>query len=127
MSAQLIPETGGIFSGDTRDLLADYVASCGAGAASKDAVFKLVLTARRHVVARLDSGFDGVLHRMRDDRTGPDVCKDVVSDNCSVHTGGGTGALLDEVLSTGTYYYVVDGYRDFNAGYYQLDVAVGLP
>jgi hypothetical protein len=127
MSAQLIPETGGIFSGDTRDLLADYVASCGAGAASKDAVFKLVLTTRRHVVARLDSGFDGVLHRMRDDRTGPDVCKDVVSDNCSVHTGGGTGALLDEVLSAGTYYYVVDGYRDFNAGYYQLDVAVGLP
>jgi hypothetical protein len=126
-SAQLVPETGGIFSGDTRVLLADYEATCGSGAASKDAVFKLVLTTRRRVVARLDTGFDGVLHRISDGRTGPSLCTDVISDNCSEHVGGGTGAQLDEVLNAGTYYYVVDGYRDFNAGYYQLDIALGLP
>ena len=122
-----IPPEGGIFSGDTRDLLADYGAACGGGAASNDAVFKLVLPEPKTVKAKLDSGFDGVLHRIRDSRTTPDVCTNVVSENCIDDTGANMSAELDESLGAGTYYYVVDGFRDFNAGYYQLDVTITPP
>ncbi len=126
MRATLIPETGGAFSGDTRGLRNDYRAPCGGEAASPDAVFKLVLNAQRRVNARLDTGFDGVLHRIRDQRSTSEVCTNVLPESCSDVTSGGL-AELDEVLSPGTYYYVVDGFGDFNSGFYQLDVQLNPP
>jgi hypothetical protein len=120
--------TGGIYTGDTRTLMNDYTAACGGDATSRDAVFKLQLNDRRHVVARLRSGFEGVLHRMRDQRTTPDVCQNVMSDACIEEIpSGGVSADLDDVLSSGVYYYVVDGYRDYNAGFYTLNVAITAP
>jgi len=127
LTAKEITGSGGMFTGDTRTLLSDYTAPCGGDARSRDAVFKLVLTERKHVVAVLDSGFDGVLHRMRDARTTPDVCTNIVSEACNDEMSGGMGAELDEVLSPGTYYYVVDGFGTINEGYYQFDVAITAP
>lgn len=120
--------SGGVYTGDTRTLMNDYTAGCDADASSRDAVFKLQLNDRRHVVARLVTGFEGVLHRMRDQRTTPDVCLNVMSEACEGEIpGGGVGADLDEVLSSGVYYYVVDGYRDYNAGFYTFSVAITNP
>jgi hypothetical protein len=119
--------TGGVYTGDTRTLLKDYTAACGGDAASRDAVFKLQLNDRRHVDARLKSGFEGVLHRMRDQRTTPDVCQNVTSEVCRDEIPGGVGADLDEILTSGVYYYVVDGYRDYNAGFYTFSVAITAP
>jgi hypothetical protein len=120
--------SGGTYTGDTRTLMNDYTAACGANATARDAVFKLQLNDRRHVIAKLNSGFEGVLHRMRDQRTTPDVCQNVTSDACKEQPpGGGVSADLDDFLVSGVYYFVVDGYQDYNAGFYTLEVDITAP
>jgi hypothetical protein len=126
-TAYEISGIGGIFTGDTSTLINDYTAACDKDASSRDAVFKLVLPDHKHVVARLDSGFDGVLHRIRDQRTTSDVCMNVKSEMCMQETVGGIGAELDESLLAGTYYYIVDGYQNFNFGYYQFEISITAP
>lgn len=121
-----VPATGGAFSGDTRGMLNDYGAFCGAEALSPDALFRLQLPSRKKVLAVLESGFEGVLHRVRDDRPPAEACRDWVADNCDDAVGR-TGPILDEVLEPGTYYYAVDGWRDTNAGFYTFDVTVTEP
>ncbi|HEX2675347.1 MAG TPA: hypothetical protein VHM19_01875, partial [Polyangiales bacterium] len=119
-----VPETGGLFVGDTTNLLDDYSAPCGAGAKSADAVYRLTLTEARHVVATIDAEFDSVLNRMTDDRVGDEACTDTPSDACDDDSGTGSQAVLDEKLDPGTYYYVVDGFKRDNAGRYLFDVTV---
>jgi hypothetical protein len=121
-----IPSTGGLFSGDTSTLLQDYSASCGGGANSDDAAFQLQLSARQHVVATLDASFDTVLLRFNGKTSGPQCSADVLA-ACNDDGMMGSDAILDETLPAGTYYYVVDGYKDNSAGPYTLDVSVSDP
>lgn len=118
--------SGGVFMGDTRTTLNDYTGDCAASS-SKDAVFKLQLNDRRHVAARVESGFDSVLHRKRDQRTTPDVCMNVQSENCAHRNPGASTVELDEPLSAGVYYYVIDGFDSYNSGYYTFTVVVTAP
>jgi hypothetical protein len=118
--------SGGIYTGDTRNLLQDYSGECAAST-SHDAVFKLQLNDRRHVAARLESGFDSVLHRKRDQRTTPDVCMNVQSEACMHRIQGTSSSELDEVLSPGVYYYIIDGFDSYNSGFYTFTVVVTAP
>jgi hypothetical protein len=126
-SATDVPAQGGVFSGDTRQLLQDYSATCGGGAQSKDAAFRLALPARKHVVARVDAAYDSVLLRYGPPKAGAMLCSDAAPAACNDDDGSGNGAGLDEVLDAGTYFYIVDGYKDFSAGAYVFDVAVTDP
>jgi hypothetical protein len=126
-TATEIPEVGGLFAGDTRLLLADYDASCGGGALSKDAAFSLMLPVRKHVVAVLDADFDSVLLRFGPERAGTSFCSEPEPAACVDDTGVGGNSTLDEMLDPGTYFYIVDGYKDLNAGQYTFDVSVVDP
>jgi hypothetical protein len=46
---------------------------------------------------------------------------------CNDDIGNGSDAVLDEVLDAGTYYYIVDGFKDSNTGPYTFDVTVTDP
>jgi Putative metal-binding motif len=118
--------SGGIFTGDTRSLHNDYTGDCAASS-SHDAVYKLQLNDRRHVAARLESGFDSVLHRKRDQRTTPDVCMNVQSEMCVHKAQGSSTSELDEFLVPGVYYYIVDGFDSYNSGFYTFTVVVTAP
>jgi hypothetical protein len=107
--------------------LQDYSATCGGGAQSKDAAFRLVLPARKHVVARVDAAYDSVLLRYGPPKPGAMLCSDAAPAACNDDDGSGNGAGLDEVLDAGTYFYIVDGYKDFSDGAYVFDVAVTDP
>ncbi|HEX7476378.1 MAG TPA: putative metal-binding motif-containing protein [Polyangiales bacterium] len=119
-----IPATGGLFVGSTLHMADSYHGSCGGGSTSGDAVFGLQLTQAQHVVARIDSGFDSVLYRYSDARTGSAACTDLPPGACDDDSAGNRQAQLDEMLDPGTYYYVVDGFKSGNQGPYLLDVTV---
>ena len=63
-TAEVIPEGGGLFIGDTTAALADYgTRLCGSGAASNDVAFRLELDRNQRVVATTEgSAYDTVLH-----------------------------------------------------------------
>lgn len=126
-SAYEILGSGGIYSGDTRTLLEDFADACGESVTSPDAVYKLQLNDRRRVVVQVQSGFDSVLHRIRDQRTTPDVCTNVTSEACNDKPLAGTAAALDEFLPAGVYYYVVDGFGSTNTGFYTLHADIMSP
>lgn len=122
-----IPADGGLFSGDTLGMINDYEATCGSGARSSDATFRVVLTQTSRVVASLEAVFDTVLYRYRDGGQGPLVCAERGVD-CNDDGGSGSlNSLLDETLEPGNYYYVVDGFNENNQGRYLLDVNIGPP
>ncbi|MCZ7683287.1 MAG: hypothetical protein M5U28_32605 [Sandaracinaceae bacterium] len=121
-----IPETGGVFTGDTTSMANDYTTSaaslCGSGAASADAAFRLTLTARRRVVLSTEgSAYDTVLHVHRD------ACVSGAELYCDDDGGAGATSLLDRVLDAGTYYVIVDGFGAGSRGAYVLDVLVTDP
>jgi hypothetical protein len=122
-TAAEIPETGGLFHGDTLPLLNQYDAVCGGGARSHDAAFKMVLSTPHHVTAALQGVFDTVLYRYEDDGTGPTSCMPRLERMCNDDAGpGNSTSLLDEDLDAGTYYYIVDGFNQGNDGRYVLEV-----
>lgn len=127
-SALTIPLSGGLFAGNTLDMLDDYHGSCGGAARSKDAVFKLDLDTQRRVQAELVGTFDTVLHLFAN-TTGPTGCTDYVdlADGCDDDGGSGSGSLLDLDLAAGSYYLIVDGYNTLNAGAYTLEVTIQQP
>lgn len=122
-TAYAVPETGGLYTGDTRGLADDYrTAACGAMAQSPDAAFRLELTARRRVVATTEgSSFDTVLHMH------PTMCRTGSEAACDDDGGDGTSSLLDRTLDPGVYYYVVDGWGMGSSGTYVLDLQVSDP
>ena len=124
-SAAEIPETGGLFRGDTLPLLNDYDAVCGGGARSHDAAFRLVLSRPHHVVASVQGVFDTVLYRYQDvEGIGPLACVPRFERICNDDAGpGNSTSLLDEELDAGTYYYIVDGFNQANDGTFVLEVS----
>lgn len=124
-SAYEIFGTGGTYTGDTRTLLNDFSDACGTNVASLDAVYKLQLNDRRHVTAQIESGFDGVLHRIR--AASPDMCATTPSDACAPQALGGNIAALDEFLPSGVYYYVIDGFNSINTGFYTFSITISAP
>ncbi|MET0386641.1 MAG: putative metal-binding motif-containing protein [Polyangiales bacterium] len=138
--ATLIPPEGGIFSGDTSTLNNDYDLNyiepslrCGNGAAARDAAFRLELTAKKRVIARVDSSvFDSVLLRYDAPQPGQPLCASL-NPVCDDDSGGTSdSAQLDEELPAGIYYYIVDGYAanvddPKSSGVYLFDVTVTEP
>ncbi len=129
-SAIDIPPEGGLFSGNTLDLLDDYQAkagsTCNGTEQSNDAVFRLQLVERSRVTAALQAPFDTVLYMFADNGRGPQVCNGE-ENACNDDDGPRTRSLLDSILEAGFYYYVVDGFNSSNEGPYLLDVSVSLP
>ncbi|MEM1413831.1 MAG: putative metal-binding motif-containing protein [Myxococcota bacterium] len=118
--ATTVPETGGVFTGNTSTLLDDYETRfCGASAGSPDAAFELTLTSRRRVVVNTEgSAFNTVLHRH--DRS----CTTAMEAVCDDNGGEGLTSFLDQTLSAGTYFFIVDGFGSFSSGDYVLEVDV---
>jgi hypothetical protein len=120
-----IPETGGVWKGDTLTMLNSYEALCGGGARSNDAAFRLELTRRSLVVATLEAAFDTVLYRFTDDGSGAGSCVSKTEAACSDDgLGGNSNSVLSESLDPGVFFYIVDGFNDNNESLYQLDVTV---
>lgn len=118
-----IPETGGLFSGDTTTFLDDLQATCGDQARSADAMFRLVLPARRRVT--IDTGgstYDTVVHLHRDSGTG--TCTSRADIACDDDSGDGSASFIDRTLDAGTYFIVVDGRGMVSRGAYTLEVLV---
>jgi len=126
-SAVVVPASGGAYEGDTSALRPDYSATCGGRALSSDAVYKLVLSERKRVTATVDASFDSVLYRFPAQTLGQTVCPPEKEAACDDDGAGGAGSQLSEVLDPGTYYYIVDGYGESNAGSYIFAVAVMDP
>jgi hypothetical protein len=122
-TAHLVPETGGLYTGDTSILLNDVETSmCGAGAASKDAVFRLELSASKRVVASTDgSSFDTVLHMHQTS------CMTRAELVCDDDGGDGSASMINRVLGAGTHYFVVDGFGGGASGDYTFEVTVTEP
>ena len=122
--ATSVPLSGGVFVGDTTTAASDYEASCGGGALSSDAAFRLELTKDATVRALLSPDFDAVLYRIQDLGDGELTCSTTLESACDDDSGGGTNSLLEEPLPPGTHYYIVDGYGFGNEGSYVLDISI---
>ncbi|MFK7991795.1 MAG: MopE-related protein [Sandaracinaceae bacterium] len=117
--AHVIPETGGLFSGDTSALTNTYLASCGGSATSNDAAFRLELTARSRVqLDTQDSAYNTVLHVHRGS------CTSAGDLYCDDNSGDGASALIDRDLDPGVYFVIVDGFGSSSTGAYLLEVTV---
>jgi hypothetical protein len=121
-----IPESGGLFRGDTRELFDRYEGYCSGGGPANDASFRLVLTQPRRVQMRVEATFDAVLYRYGSDDTSA-ACDDATAASCDDDSGAGGQPELDEVLAAGTHYYIVDAWSAGYAGGFVLDVNVTDP
>lgn len=109
-----VTATASTSSGTTTDATADYSASCGGGAASKDRVYKFTIGSTQTVtVDTIGSGYDTVLH-LRDASFNEVACDD--------DSGGSLTSKITKSLTAGTYYAVVDGFGSA-AGNYNLHVS----
>ena len=109
-------------------MIDDYQAeTCDGTEFSNDAVFRLLLHGRSRVTAMLQGPFDTVLYMFADKGRGPAACGG--GENACNDDGGpgNRSSLLDHILESGTYYYVIDGFNSSNEGAYLFDVSVSLP
>jgi hypothetical protein len=122
-SAVKVPETGGLFSGDTSLMQPDYRVTCSkVPAYAKDSAFALDLGTGKRVVARVDASFHAALMRYRAPDSGDMLC---TGDALSCESDSAQHLpILDERLPPGRYYYIVTGYTSTDGGEYQLDVSV---
>lgn len=124
LSAVLVPETGGVYTGNTFTALPDYATStstCGFMARSKDVAFRLDLTTTRRVTATTDgSSFDTVLYYLIGACPGLEAA-------CDDNSGEGTRSLLETTLGPGTYYFIVDGWGSDSAGDYVFELTTAAP
>lgn len=121
--AVVVPEAGGLYTGNTTAMLNDYETStCGSMARSNDATFELTLTSMRRVVASTEgSAFDTVLH-LHDGS-----CMTGAETSCNDDGGDGSTSLIDRTFDPGTYFFVVDGFGTSSAGDYTFEVVVSDP
>ena len=108
-----------LYVGSTSGMADDAGATCAAGAASPDAVYRLVLAFRATVnFYLLGFGFDTALHVKRDS------CPDGLEVGCDYDRGSSDDTWLGPALDAGTYYVFVDGYDTGNSGSYELKVRI---
>ncbi|MEM1416328.1 MAG: hypothetical protein AAGH15_15575 [Myxococcota bacterium] len=96
-------------------------ANCAGGSRSPDRLYRIRLTRRSRVRVSMSSEYDGSLH-LRSDCVDPATevaCNDDFENN--------RHARLDEVLDRGTYFLVVDGFAERNAGPFSIDLDVSTP
>ncbi len=119
-TAQVVPETGGLFTGTSLGAVNDYETSlCGASARAPDVAFELTLTTTKRVIANTDgSSFDTVLH------VHEPVCASMTERYCDDDGGDGSTSLIDETLTPGTWFFVVDGFGTSAGGDYTFEVQV---
>lgn len=123
-TAHEVPATGGFFTGSTVSLLPDLTASCGGMAMANDASFRLVLEARKRVIASLEgSSYDTVLHLHGM------MCMTSSEITCNDDSGvpGARWSRIDRVLEPGTYHYMVDGFGSSATGAYSFEVLISEP
>ena len=124
-TAQLVPPTGGLYSGSTVTALPDYETSaafCTTSAASKDVAFRLDLTETKNIIATTDgSSFDTVLHLHTDE------CVSMEEEACDDDGGELSASRIERILDPGTHYFIVDGWGATRAGDYLFEVVVEDP
>lgn len=104
--------------GDTTGSPRRFEATCAGGAASPDDIYRLSVRRPSRVVLDVASEYDAALH-LRGDCLDPSselACNDDHEDN--------RHSRIERDLEPGTYYVIVDGFRDEAAGTYTLDVTV---
>lgn len=110
-------ELGRPVAGDTRRGRSKLQGTCGRGSATEQ-VYRLELAERSQVSVRLQSTFDAVVYLL-------DGCEDDPSEkacNDDAERGETGRSELDVTVDAGTWFVVVDGYRD-EAGDYELIVS----
>jgi cysteine-rich repeat protein len=112
---------GGTFTGTTCAAAGDYTATCGAGAASPDVVYRLVLTMAADVLLdTIGSDYDAVLH-VRSGATCPGA--EIACDDNSAGGTPGQARILRN-LAAGTYWVIVDGAGAASLGNFILNVTI---
>ncbi len=108
--------------GDTSASTDRFHASCGERTESPDMVYRIRLRRRRQVTIRLEGGYDTVLHLRRDctDRSTEVACNDD-------DQGNERASQIRTTLDRGTYYVVVDGFRDRSAGTFKIRYDTSAP
>lgn len=124
--AVVIPETGGLFEGDTRNVTAQYGAACDHGIAgpigAPDQILKLQLSKRRRMVFDMrTSGYRTLLNI----RKGPACPGEEMPLSCAVGVYE-QRSFLDLVLDAGEYFVQIDGYAN-ESGPWTLDVFSSEP
>ncbi|HEY1956203.1 MAG TPA: putative metal-binding motif-containing protein [Polyangiaceae bacterium] len=121
-----IPSTGGFFYGDTTGMTADFDESCDYGGVSaggaSDQILRLVLAQSQRVVLDMNGSTYSTILSLRQGATCPGT--ELVG-ACNFAFSG-PRSFLDEELTAGTYYIVIDGY-DLAKGPWDLDVRVIAP
>ena len=121
-----IPSSGGYFYGDTTNMNADFDESCDYGGVgpggAPDQILRLVLTQKQRVVLDMNGSTYSTILSLRQGPTCPGT---ELTGACNFAFSG-PRSFLDEELSAGTYYIVVDGY-DLSKGPWDLDVRVIAP
>jgi hypothetical protein len=119
-----IPETGGLFQGNTATAMHDYSAGCDTAGApdAPDQMLKLALSDRRRVVFDMaGSGYETLL----DVRRGPACPGEELSRACTAGFVEGR-SFLDLILEPGEYFVQIDGFAGAR-GPWTLDVHVVEP
>jgi hypothetical protein len=110
--AVLLP--GQTYNGTTEDGPDDLEGSCG-NSSGKERVYRVDLATRQRVSMEVEARFDSVLYLRKGDCSDRDAevaCNDDAP-------GGSNHSKISAVLDPGTYYAIVDGYRD-SGGTYKL-------
>ncbi len=120
--AELIPEIGGLFTGNTGAAYADYTSSCDVAnvtpGGAPDQILRLDLSERSRVILDgSDSRFSVLLNLRR----GPECPGTEIFGGCA--NIDDNGSYIENVLDAGTYYVQVDGYAG-RSGQWALEVFV---
>lgn len=105
---------GRTVNGTTAGRPNEFEATCAGNTQSGDAVYRVRLTQRQHLVVDLSSDYDAALHLRRScaDRASELACNDDHQDQ--------RHSRVEADLDAGTYYVIVDGFQANNAGTYSI-------
>ena len=100
----------------------EFQASCAEGARSGDRVYRVQLSRRSTVRVDMTGDYDGALHLRRD-------CADASTElQCNDdHGSDNRHSRVEATLDRGTYYVIVDGFREGNEGSFSLEAHVTNP
>ncbi|HVH41299.1 MAG TPA: hypothetical protein VM925_03120, partial [Labilithrix sp.] len=126
VDTQLIPETGGFFTGDTTNTAADFSAGCDSPGqpigGANDQLLRLVLSQQRRVVFDMSGSAHTTILNIRRG----DACPGIEVPNACNVGGGSNRSFVDTTLAAGTYWVQLDGYAGA-VGPWNLDVRVLPP